>query len=72
MPRIRVEWLVGRTEAQRRELASRITTAMCDVARVGPDEVTVVYEEVDRNKMFKGAIPWSERETKPMVGTGKD
>lgn len=60
MPRVRVEWLSTRTAEQRRDLAKRITEVMVDVAAVQPNEVTVVFEEVEPRLMAKGGIFWDE------------
>lgn len=60
MPRIRVEWLNTRTEGQRREIAKRITDAFVDVVAVRPDQVTVVFEEIDPRLQAKGGVFWNE------------
>ncbi|MCL6449940.1 MAG: 4-oxalocrotonate tautomerase family protein [Acetobacteraceae bacterium] len=54
MPRIRVEWLEGRTQEQREELARLITDAVVKVARVAPEAVTVVFQENPPHLMAKG------------------
>ena len=60
MPRIRVEWLNTRSEAQRRDVARRITEAFVDVVSVKPDQVTVVFEEIDPSHQAKGGVFWNE------------
>jgi len=55
MPRVRVEWLQGRTARQREEIAHLFTEAMVKVARVRPEQVTVVFEEVAPEFMFKAS-----------------
>lgn len=60
MPRIRVEWLNTRTAEQRREIAQRITAAFVDVVSVRPDQVTVVFEEIDPRLQAKGGVFWDE------------
>jgi phenylpyruvate tautomerase PptA (4-oxalocrotonate tautomerase family) len=60
MPRIRVEWLNTRTAAQRQEIAKRITEAFVGVVNVTPDQVTVVFEEIDPALQAKGGVFWSE------------
>jgi 4-oxalocrotonate tautomerase len=60
MPRIRVEWLNTRTEQQRRAIARRITEAFVEVVSVKPDQVTVVFEEIDPSHQAKGGVFWNE------------
>ncbi len=60
MPRIRVEWLNTRTAEQRREIAQRVTQAFVDVVAVRPDQVTVVFEEIDPRLQAKGGVFWNE------------
>ncbi|MBM3451482.1 MAG: 4-oxalocrotonate tautomerase [Armatimonadetes bacterium] len=69
MPRIRVEWLEGRTQEQREELARRFTSAMVDVAGVQPEGVTVVFEEQALNLVMKGGVPWSQLKAKTPAKT---
>jgi phenylpyruvate tautomerase PptA (4-oxalocrotonate tautomerase family) len=61
VPRIRVEWLEGRTEVQRQELANRITSAFVEVIGLQPDQVNIVFDEIPREMLYKAAIPWSKR-----------
>jgi phenylpyruvate tautomerase PptA (4-oxalocrotonate tautomerase family) len=60
MPRIRVEWLNTRTAGQRRDIAKRITDAFVDIVAVRPDQVTVVFEEIDPRLQAKGGVFWDE------------
>ena len=62
MPRIRVEWLKGRTEEQRQALVDRITKAFIDIAKVRPDQVNVIFEEISPELQYKAGVPWSKRE----------
>ena len=60
MPRVRVEWLNTRTEEQRADLARRITDAMVAVVDVKPDQVTVIFDEIDPRHQAKGGVFWSD------------
>lgn len=53
MPRVRVEWLEGRSQAQKEALADRITAAVVEVVHVRPDQVTVIFQETPAHNMFK-------------------
>ncbi len=60
MPRIRVEWLEGRTHEQRRALVDVITAAVQEIARVRRDQVTIVFDEIPRRLQAKGGVFWSD------------
>jgi 4-oxalocrotonate tautomerase len=62
MPRIRVEWLEGRTQQQRQLLAEAITRSVAEIARVRPEQVTVVFEEIPRHLQAKGGVFWSDKD----------
>lgn len=69
MPRVYVEWVAGRGDAQRQELARRITEAVMDVARVRSDQVQIVFREYPATHYFRGGVPWSEVVAKERAGT---
>lgn len=54
MPVIRVEWLQGRTPQQKRELARAITQAFVVVAKVKPEQVWIVFQDVPRSDWAMG------------------
>ena len=49
MPIVRVEMWTGRTEAQKKELASVITDAMVNIAHTTPEATIVVFEDIDKD-----------------------
>jgi 4-oxalocrotonate tautomerase len=49
MPVISVEWLEGRTAAQKAALARAITQAFIDEAQVKPEQVWIVFRDVKRS-----------------------
>jgi len=59
MPRVRVEWIAGRTQEQRKELADRITSALVDVAGTTPEAVSIVFDEYPSSHYFKGGVEWT-------------
>ena len=65
MPRVRIEWLNTRTEDQRAEVAQRVTEAIVEVTGVTPDQVTVVFDEIEPRLMAKGGVFWTERLKSP-------
>ena len=46
MPMVTIEWLAGRTAAQKSELAATITEAVSRVADIDPAGVWVKFEDV--------------------------
>ena len=60
MPRVTVEWLAIRSPKQRADVAQKITDAMVEVTNCRPDQVTVVFNEVDPAHQAKGGKFWTE------------
>lgn len=58
MPRIIVEWLEGRTQEHKKQLAEQITQAFVNTVEVRPDQVTVVFKENRPENQFKGGVPY--------------
>jgi 4-oxalocrotonate tautomerase family enzyme len=56
MPRVKVEWIEGRTQAQREEIARRVTQVFVDVVGVTPDRVQVVFFEYPATHHFKAGV----------------
>ena len=54
MPVITVEWLEGRTTQQKTELTEAITRAFEQVAKVGKDQVWIVFKDVKRSDWAMG------------------
>lgn len=59
MPRVKVEWIEGRTQAQREDIARRVTQVFVEVAGVTPDRVQVVFFEYPASHHFKAGAPSS-------------
>ena len=49
MPMVTVRWLEGRTQDQKAQLAQAITKAFIEVAKVSPDQVWLVFDDVKRS-----------------------
>lgn len=54
MPVIKVEWLEGRTAEQKRQLTQALTDAFVLIAKVTPDQVWIVFEDVKRSDWAMG------------------
>jgi 4-oxalocrotonate tautomerase family enzyme len=55
MPIVTVQWLDGRTIAQKRAAAQRLTEVIADVGEVDPREVDVIFVDVKREDWMFGA-----------------
>jgi 4-oxalocrotonate tautomerase len=49
MPNITIQWFAGRTEQQRREITAAITEAMVKIGKTTPDQVQIVFQDVDKS-----------------------
>ena len=49
MPMITVEWLEGRTQVQKTQLAEALTNAFVDIAKVSKDQVWIALHNVKRS-----------------------
>ena len=49
MPVITVEWLEGRTQQQKAQVADVMTQAFVDIAKVSKEQVWVVFRDVKRS-----------------------
>ena len=56
MPRVTVEWLAGRTDEQREEVARLFTEAMTKVIGLRPEQITVMFRENTPNQMAKAGV----------------
>jgi 4-oxalocrotonate tautomerase len=62
MPIVTVQMWPGRTQAQKAELARRITDAIVTVANTTPDATIVVFEDVAKENWAVGGVLASETE----------
>jgi len=56
MPIVTVQMWPGRTQAQKAELARRITDAIVTVANTTPDATIVVFEDVGKENWAVGGV----------------
>ena len=57
MPVITVEWLEGRTNQQKAQLADAMTKAFVDITKVSKDQVWIVFRDVKRSDWAMGGAP---------------
>ena len=48
MPVVTVEWLQGRSQQQKRQLAHALTRAFVEIAQVPKEQVWIVFRDVPR------------------------
>jgi 4-oxalocrotonate tautomerase len=60
MPIVTVQMWPGRTQAQKAELARRITDAIVTVANTTPDATIVVFKDVAKENWALGGVLASE------------
>ena len=49
MPNITIQWYAGRTTEQKRELTRAITEAVVKIGKTTPDQVHIVFQDVERS-----------------------
>jgi len=54
MPTITIQWYAGRTVEQKRALVAAITEAMVRIGKTTPDQVHIVFHDVDRTNWGVG------------------
>ena len=57
MPMVTVEWLEGRTQEQKAQLAEALTRAFIEIAQVSKDQVWIVFRDVRRSDWAMGGRP---------------
>ena len=48
MPNITIQWYAGRTNDQKRELTRAITEAVVTIGKTTPDQVHIVFQDVEK------------------------
>ncbi len=67
-----MEWLQGRSEAQRQALVDGITELFVNIVKVRPDQVNVVFDEIPPEMLYKGGVSWADkRQAEAREQTGK-
>jgi len=49
MPNITIQWYAGRTQDQKRELVAAITEAVVKIGKTTPDQVHIVFQDVEKS-----------------------
>ncbi len=62
MPVVRVEMWVGRTHAQKQELARVITEAMVNIAHTTPEATIIIFEDIAKDNWAQSGSLASDTE----------
>ncbi len=62
MPYVYIHLIEGRTEEQKREMASKITDVISDVAKVKKELVHILFVDLPKTNISKGGILVSDKE----------
>lgn len=49
MPNITIQWYAGRTQEQKRQLTAAITDAVVKIGKTTPDQVHIVFQDVQKS-----------------------
>jgi 4-oxalocrotonate tautomerase len=49
MPNITIQWYAGRTNDQKRELTKAITEAVVKIGKTTPDQVHIVFQDIEKS-----------------------
>jgi len=63
MPVVRVEMWVGRTHAQKQELARVITEAMVNIAHTTPEATIIIFEDIAKENWSQSGTLASDMES---------
>ena len=61
MPNITVQWFAGRTDQQKRELVMAITDAMVKIGKTTPDQVHIVFQDIEKSNWGNSGKLTSDR-----------
>jgi len=53
MPIVQIDFLEGRSVEQKRELAKKITQAICETAKCPPEAVTIILRDLPKTNIAK-------------------
>jgi 4-oxalocrotonate tautomerase len=53
MPIVQIDFLEGRTVEQKRELAKKVTQAVCESANCAPESVTIILRDLPKTDIAK-------------------
>lgn len=61
MPIVQIDFLEGRTVDQKREMAKKITDAICETANCPPEAVTIIIRECPKEHIAKAGKLMSDK-----------
>jgi 4-oxalocrotonate tautomerase len=61
MPTVQIDFAEGRTIEQKRELAIKVTQAICETANCPAEAVTIIMRDLPKHNFAKGGILLSDK-----------
>ena len=61
MPIVQIDFLEGRSVEQKRELAKKVTQAICETAKCQPEAVTIILRELPATDIAKAGTLLSDK-----------
>lgn len=61
MPIVQIDFLEGRSIEQKRELAKKVTEAICETAKCPPEAVTILLRELPATNIAKAGTLISDK-----------
>ncbi len=61
MPIIQIDWVEGRTVDQKRELAKKVTAAVCEAGKCPPEAVTIIIRDLPKTDIAKAGVPLADK-----------
>lgn len=55
MPIVQIDWVEGRSVEQKRELAQKVTQAVCEAGKCPPENVTIIIRDLPKTNFAKNA-----------------
>lgn len=53
MPIVQIDWIEGRSVDQKRELAAKVTAAVCEAGKCPPEAVTIIIRDLPKTNVAK-------------------
>jgi 4-oxalocrotonate tautomerase len=58
MPLVEVKWFKGRDNETKKRVMELITEAICEGCNVAPDDVTVIFHDIEKSNWGKAGKPY--------------
>jgi len=59
MPLVQINWFKGRDNATKAKTMELVTKAICEACGCGPEAVTVIIQDIDKESWGRGGKPFT-------------